>query len=54
VLELLEAGINVMTAINIQHLETLNDAVNRSANTIIRETVPTISSSGPTKWSTWM
>jgi len=40
VLELLEAGINVMTAVNIQHLETLNDAVNRSANTIIRETVP--------------
>jgi two-component system sensor histidine kinase KdpD len=40
VLELLEAGINVMTAVNIQHLETLNDAVNRSANTLIRETVP--------------
>ncbi len=29
-----------MTAVNIQHLETLNDAVNRSANTTIRETVP--------------
>src|SRR5271163_1106817 len=40
VLELLEAGINVMTAVNIQHLETLNDAVARSANTTIRETVP--------------
>ncbi|MGB8260809.1 MAG: universal stress protein [Terracidiphilus sp.] len=40
VLELLEAGINVWTAVNIQHLETLNDAVARSANTIIRETVP--------------
>ncbi len=40
VLELLEAGINVLTAVNIQHLETLNDAVNRSANTVIRETVP--------------
>ncbi|MGD0682971.1 MAG: universal stress protein [Terracidiphilus sp.] len=40
VLELLEAGINVMTAVNIQHLETLNDTVNRSANTVIRETVP--------------
>src|ERR1019366_8444742 len=40
VLELLDAGINVMTAVNIQHLETLNDAVNRSASTIIRETVP--------------
>jgi two-component system sensor histidine kinase KdpD len=40
VLELLDAGINVMTAVNIQHLETLNDAVSRSANTVIRETVP--------------
>jgi two-component system sensor histidine kinase KdpD len=40
VLELLDAGINVLTAVNIQHLETLNDAVSRSANTTIRETVP--------------
>jgi two-component system, OmpR family, sensor histidine kinase KdpD len=40
VLELLDAGINVMAAVNIQHLETLNDAVTRSANTTIRETVP--------------
>jgi two-component system sensor histidine kinase KdpD len=40
VLELLDAGINVLAAVNIQHLETLNDAVNRSANTVIRETVP--------------
>ena len=40
VLELLDAGIDVWTAVNIQHLETLNDAVTRSANTVIRETVP--------------
>jgi len=40
VLELLDAGINVMTAVNVQHLETLNDAVARSASTLIRETVP--------------
>ena len=40
VLELLGAGINVMTAVNIQHHETLNDTVSRSANTTIRETVP--------------
>jgi two-component system sensor histidine kinase KdpD len=40
VLELLDAGINVMTAVNIQHLETLNDAVARSASTQVRETVP--------------
>ncbi len=40
VLQLLDAGINVLTAVNIQHLETLNDAVMRSANAVIRETVP--------------
>jgi two-component system sensor histidine kinase KdpD len=40
VLELLDAGINVMTAMNVQHLETLNDAVSRSSSTQIRETVP--------------
>jgi two-component system, OmpR family, sensor histidine kinase KdpD len=40
VLELLDAGIDVMTAVNVQHLETLNDAVSRSSNTVIRETIP--------------
>jgi two-component system sensor histidine kinase KdpD len=40
VLELLDAGIDVMTAVNIQHVETLNDSVSRSANTQIRETIP--------------
>ncbi|HEV2277752.1 MAG TPA: universal stress protein [Acidobacteriaceae bacterium] len=40
VLEILDTGINVMTAVNIQHIETLNDAVARSAGTQIRETVP--------------
>ncbi|WP_044934015.1 universal stress protein [Pseudacidobacterium ailaaui] len=40
VLELLDAGIHVMTAVNIQHLETLNDAVSRSASTQIKETIP--------------
>src|SRR6202046_3291296 len=40
VLELLDAGIDVMTAVNVQHLETLNDAVARSADTLIRETIP--------------
>jgi two-component system sensor histidine kinase KdpD len=40
VLELLDAGINVMTAVNVQHLETLNDSVSRSADTPIRETIP--------------
>jgi two-component system, OmpR family, sensor histidine kinase KdpD len=40
VLELLDAGIHVMTAVNIQHLETLNDAVARATTVRVRETVP--------------
>ena len=40
VLENLDAGINVMTAVNIQHLETLNDAVSRVTGVRVRETVP--------------
>ena len=40
VLDLLAAGIHVMTAVNIQHLETLNDAVARSSGVRVRETVP--------------
>ncbi len=38
--ELLDAGIHVMTAVNIQHLETLNDAVARATGVRVRETVP--------------
>jgi len=38
--ELLDAGIGVLTAVNIQHLETLNDAVSRVTGVRVRETVP--------------
>ncbi len=40
VVEILDAGIGVMTAVNIQHLETLNDAVGRVTGVRVRETVP--------------
>ena len=40
VLEILDSGIGVMTAVNIQHLETLNDAVGRVTGARVRETVP--------------
>ena len=40
VLDILDAGIGVMTAVNIQHLETLNDAVGRVTGVRVRETVP--------------
>jgi two-component system sensor histidine kinase KdpD len=40
VLEILDAGIDVLTAVNIQHLETLNDAVAAVTGVRVRETVP--------------
>lgn len=40
VLELLHAGISVITAVNIQHLESLNDAVARTTGVRVRETIP--------------
>ncbi len=38
--ELLAAGIDVWTAVNIQHLESLSDVVSRITGVLVRETVP--------------
>lgn len=38
--ELLAAGIDVYTTVNVQHLESLNDVVAQITNIIVRETVP--------------
>ncbi len=40
VLAFLRAGINVITTLNIQHLEALSDAVFRLTGTLVRETLP--------------
>ncbi|MBU3175546.1 universal stress protein [Clostridium estertheticum] len=40
VLEILDNGINVMTAVNIQHLESLNDHVSRMTGIKVKETLP--------------
>jgi two-component system sensor histidine kinase KdpD len=40
VLELLDAGINVIGAFNVQHLESLNDLVERATGVTVRETIP--------------
>src|SRR5438105_8778551 len=40
VLEILDAGIAVIGAMNIQHLESLNDLVERVTGVLVRETVP--------------
>ncbi len=40
VVELLDAGINVYSAMNVQHVESLNDVVARITGVVVRETVP--------------
>lgn len=40
VLELLDAGINVICAFNVQHLESLNDIVKQATGVLVRELVP--------------
>ena len=39
-LELLDAGINVIGAFNVQHLESLKDVVERITGITVRETIP--------------
>jgi two-component system, OmpR family, sensor histidine kinase KdpD len=40
VVELLDAGIDVYTTLNVQHLESLNDVVAKITGVVVRETVP--------------
>ncbi len=40
VIALLDEGINVITAVNVQHLESLNDVIQRTLGVTVRETVP--------------
>ena len=40
VLELLDAGIDVYTTVNVQHVESLNDVVAKITGVVVRETVP--------------
>lgn len=40
VLDLLNAGVSVITAVNIQHLESLNDVISRTTGVRVRETIP--------------
>ncbi len=49
--ELLEAGIDVYTTLNVQHLESLNDLVNRVTGIAVRETVPDRMLDEATRWS---
>ena len=38
--ELLSAGVNVFTTVNVQHLESLNDVVAQITGVLVRETIP--------------
>ena len=52
--ELLDAGIDVISTVNIQHLESLNDVVEQITGVAQRETVPDEVVRPPTRssWST--
>ena len=40
VMQLLDEGINVISAVNVQHLESLNDVVAQTLGVTVRETIP--------------
>jgi two-component system sensor histidine kinase KdpD len=40
--KILDAGINVITTLNIQHLESLNDTIQQITGVVVRETIPDI------------
>jgi len=40
VVQLLDAGINVISAVNVQHLESLNDVIASTLGVTVRETLP--------------
>jgi len=40
VIELIEAGLNVFTTVNIQHIESRSDAVSQITGALVQETVP--------------
>jgi two-component system sensor histidine kinase KdpD len=40
VIDLLDAGINVWTTLNVQHIESLNDVIGQITGVTVRETVP--------------
>ena len=40
ILEVLDAGIDVFTTVNVQHLESLNDVIAQITHVIVRETIP--------------
>jgi hypothetical protein len=51
--ELLEAGIDVWTTVNVQHLESLNDIVSASPACGSGKPCPTACSTPPTRWWWW-
>ena len=48
--EVLAAGIDVISTVNVQHLESLNDAIAELTGVRVRETFPDRCSTTPTRW----
>ena len=51
--ELLAAGIDVYTTLNVQHVESLNDVVAQVSGSRVRETIPDARSTGRTRSTSW-
>ena len=49
--DVLAAGIDVFSTVNVQHLESLNDQVAELTGVRVRETVPDSVLGTPTRWS---
>ncbi len=51
--DVLAAGIDVFSTVNVQHLESLNDRVTELSGVRVRETIPDASCAGPMRscWS---
>ena len=48
--DVLAAGIDVLSTVNVQHLESLNDQVTELSGVRVRETIPDASSRARTRW----
>ena len=54
VMDVLAAGIDVLSTVNVQHLESLNDQVAQLTGARVRETIPDeVLSEAPTSSCSW-
>lgn len=52
--ELLRAGMDVYTTVNVQHLESLNDLVSSITGVVVSERIPDGCLTRPARWNWWI